>query len=70
MTYIGQFMGNLVPTSENDKFLVMVREWQAIFLDVLADNDASKSNAFIAEHYDSTVERAQHEAEREHGLAA
>jgi hypothetical protein len=57
---IGQFLKDLVPTSGNDKCLeygLTLREWRAIFLDVLADNDDSTSKVFIAEHYDSVVER-------------
>jgi|ERR1700722_1566344 len=57
---IGQFLKDLVPTSKNDQCLeygLTLREWRAIFLDVLADNDDSTSKVFIAKHYDSIVER-------------
>ena len=59
---IDRFMETLVPTSENDKrleFGLTMTEWQAIFLDVLADKSNAESAEFIAEHYGSIEERGE-----------
>ncbi len=58
---IDRFLKTLVPTSEIDRCLeygLTIREWQAIFLDALADKNDNERVAFIVKHYDSIEERS------------